>query len=125
MIILGIADAHSFMEGKAKFTWRIVQPSRLIDAGRKYHYGLLIEGDEQFQPRILHCLEYSSLMRQPRRDGHPTDLDRFHTKAGQTLNKLCRRRFAEECFLSRARRVDHGTIFRHDIIKEFDLGKNR
>lgn len=58
------------------------------------------------------------MMRQPGADHNLADLDRIASALSQTLDKLCRRRFAERRLLASSWFLENRSVLRHDIIEQ-------
>jgi hypothetical protein len=81
------------------------------------------ENNLQLQAHFLNRLEHGSIMRQRGGDNNFSDSDRIVGEQPQSLDRLCRRRFAEKRLLASSWFIDHHSVLCHNIIDQTQVGK--
>jgi len=112
------------MQGKSECVERTLQTRRFIDVCGKHHDGAFIEDHLRVKSEFPNRFQYNRVVRRPRRDDDPADVERRHRFLSQAFDEPFVRRRAEKRLFASARIEEQAAVFSDDHVERVDVRKH-
>ncbi len=125
MIVFRVADAHHLVARKAQFAQRVLEPRRLVDAGREHHHRAAITDHLGLEAEFPDDVLNGRAMRCVRRHQDLSDLKRRDPARLQVLYQQFGRWVGESRLFAAVRIVDDCAVLGDDEVEQLHAGTDR